>query len=286
MRNLTVRYRIALFFFIIAAIIAAPIAHAKEGNTIRIDWKAIEDAKGYTVEVTALDGKKVLEKKVSENFIELSLPPGSYRVRIGTINIFDRLSSWSDWEEIRVLKGRPPKLPGVRIRISAGAAYHQIITPWNKYFDPSYMGGMLRAGISGESGFFSYTGIESEAGYIKLESASVSYPGDLKGEMLWGGGNLFFRTGFDFPLNLVFRAGAGASQTRMSYTAKQTINATTTYTKQSPSSIDLYARGGLALEWRFYKGLFLEIGADYTRVFYTGKDLSEIRYNALVGVVW
>jgi len=271
---------------VMAALAAASTAHAKKGDTIRIDWKAIEDAKGYTVEVETIEGKKVLEKTVTENFIELSLPLGSYRVRIGTINIFDKIQSWSDWEEIRVVKGRPPKLPGVRIRISAGAAYHQILTPWNKYFDPSYLGGMLRAGISGEKGFLRHTGIEADAGYIKLNTASVSYPGDLKGEMLWGGGNLFFTTGFDFPLNIIFRAGAGASQTKMSYTTRQTINMTTAYTKHSPSSIDLYARGGIALEWRFYRGLFLEIGADYTRIFYTGKYLSEIRYHALMGVLW
>lgn len=271
---------------VLAALAAASTAHAGKEDAIRIDWKVIEDAKGYAVEVETPEGKKVLEKTVTENFTELSLPVGSYRVRIGTINIFDKIQSWSDWEEIRVVKGRPPKLPGVRIRISAGGAYHQILTPWNKYFDPSYLGGTLRAGISGEKGFLRYTGIEADAGYIKLNTASVSYPTNLKGEMLWGGGNLFFTTGFDFPLNIIFRAGAGASQTKMSYTNRQTINATTTYTKQSPSSIDLYARGGIALEWRFYRGLFLELGADYTRVFYTGKDFPMLRGTAMVGIVW
>ncbi len=288
MRDLTVRHCIALFFFIIAALIAAPVAHAKEGNTIRIDWKAIEDAKGYAVEVTAIDGKKVLEKKVSENFIELSLPPGTYRVRIGTLNIFDKLSSWSDWEEIRVLRGKPYRFrfPDVRWRISAGGAYNLILVPWDKYFDPSYAGGMLRVGLSAEKGFFSLAWIEADAGYLKLDAASLSYPRNLKAELLWAGGNLLYVTGFKFPLNLVVRAGAGAARTSMSFTAKRTVNAETTYPSLSPSSIDIYARGGLALEWRFYKGLFLEVGADYTRIFYTGKDLSMVRGTALVGIVW
>ncbi len=286
--GIMIRNNIIISLFIFTALAAASIAHAKEGDTIRIDWQAIEDAKGYTVEVTAIDGKKVLEKTVTENFIELSLPPGSYRVRIGTLNIFDKLSSWSDWEEIRVLRGKPYRFrfPDVRWRISAGAAYNQILVPWNKYFDPSYAGGMLRVGLSAEKGFFSLAWIEADAGYLKLDAASLSYPRNLKAELLWGGGNLLYVTGFKFPLNLVVRAGAGAARTSMSFTAKRTINAETTYPSLSPSSIDLYARGGIAMEWRFYKGLFLEIGADYTRIFYTGKDLSMVRCTALAGIVW
>ncbi len=71
-------------------------------------WKAVEGAAGYAVEIRDDSEKLVLEKRVDAAEYYFSLPPGKYRVRIGAVNRFQQVVSWSDWSSLVI---KPPVKP-------------------------------------------------------------------------------------------------------------------------------------------------------------------------------
>lgn len=75
-----------------------------------LEWEEIEGAKGYRIQIE--DKKKNLlidERLKSEKFL-LELPTGEYRYRIGVYNKLDKISGYSEWVELNIVKSLIPKL--------------------------------------------------------------------------------------------------------------------------------------------------------------------------------
>ncbi|MCB1189109.1 MAG: hypothetical protein H7A23_22755 [Leptospiraceae bacterium] len=70
---------------------------AQEGDVVPLAWDNVEGADYYIVEVKDRQGNLVLNKKTRKNEIDLNLPPGNYRSRIGVKRHSGNIS-WSKWK--------------------------------------------------------------------------------------------------------------------------------------------------------------------------------------------
>ena len=79
---------------------------SKSGQVTNISWESIKGAKKYMVIITDTKNSVILKREVNTNFVNFKLPVGEYRIRIGTVNKFSKIASWSDWTEIKIVKGK------------------------------------------------------------------------------------------------------------------------------------------------------------------------------------
>ena len=277
-------------------------AHGSDGKSdkpLRIKWQAVEGVSRYHVEILDESGATRLTKTVDDNVIEFSLPPGRYRIRIGAINKFEKLSFWSDWEDFEIRKSKPSKFfsndfpAGVGVTIRGGVSYHMLLPPWNSVYRNSsftmkYLGFYGSVGFHfGDSkqlkveSFLKYTGIELEAGICRYRDRFDPY--FQTSLMTVNGGPVFFlKTRFPIPLNFYLRAGGGLSYIEQRY-RRFNVNGLPIQQGSVRSSYP-YARAGVAAEFNFLYALNLSLGVDYFIIFIPDSFFSYVRYIAMVGV--
>ncbi len=286
------RYILVILLFLMSV---SPGVHSREnpGNSTKVDftWESIDWAIAYEVEIKDEKGSVVLKRRVIKNSIEFHLPPGNYSIRIGAYDRFEKLTAWSDWQktEIRIKEAKRHTAFNLGIKISAGVSYIQFLSSWDVPFNNTYKAYTGKFGFNfGDfilfqpskkikyMGFLRYLGVEIEGSSIQYKGKNI--PGQRTTDMtgLYVGGNLFFTTNFDFPLNIIVRAGGGAVQSEFTY-----------YTlpeKTSITSNDPYFKGGVSLEFSFMRYFFLETGVDYFLTSYIDYRLKSIRYYGMLGV--
>ncbi|MDR1375023.1 MAG: hypothetical protein LBJ24_08640 [Treponema sp.] len=115
-----------LFAFLVLVSVIPPLC-GQEGGSFHIErteegeqfiqrflWDAVEHAYRYEVRIEEQDDAgaytEILQESREENFIELSLAPGSYRYRIQAYNILNQSSENSEWIYFRVLPALRPEL--------------------------------------------------------------------------------------------------------------------------------------------------------------------------------
>jgi hypothetical protein len=80
----------------------------------RLVWEEAEYVYRYEITVEEQTGSgeyaEIHRESRTENFIDLSLPPGSYRYRIGVYNLLNRPAGLSAWIPFRVLRAVQPEL--------------------------------------------------------------------------------------------------------------------------------------------------------------------------------
>jgi hypothetical protein len=97
--------------FLIPAFLLIPICLFAAGEVrYPVSWDAVPGAGGYLVEVVNEQKEPVFKQRVSENRIMLSLFPGSYSLRITTLNRFMRRESATHWIAFLVPAAGPPAL--------------------------------------------------------------------------------------------------------------------------------------------------------------------------------
>lgn len=82
--------------------IALSSAWAQTTQNKRIEWKAVEGARAYRVELRDAASKEILNRVVETTFVEVDLSPGEYKVRITVLNVFMKAASVSDWMPVSV----------------------------------------------------------------------------------------------------------------------------------------------------------------------------------------
>lgn len=88
-----------------------------DDEKLYLEWSSVPSAKSYVVEIQNKDdGKTVLSETVSENRIELKLPPGEYKQRVGVVNKFNKISVWSDWRPYSIIPTARPVLESLEIK--------------------------------------------------------------------------------------------------------------------------------------------------------------------------
>ncbi len=265
----------------------------ESGNSTKVDfkWESVDWAIAYEVEIKDVSGSVVLKRRVKENMIEFRLPPGKYSIRIGVYDRFDKLAAWSDWQrtEIRREERGKKALLNLGIKVSGGKSYIQYLSSWDSPFDNTYHSYAVKIGFNfGEfiifqpskkikyTGFMSHLGMELEGIYTVNTGRELEgqYTIDMTGRYI--GGNLFFTTNFNFPLNLIVRAGGGMVKSEFRYHTEPE--------KTIITSDDPYYKGGVSLELSFLRYFFLEAGADYFLTSYIDFQLKSIRYYGMLGV--
>ena len=278
-------------------IIFASVAQAQARETakpLRLVWEAIEGYEKYQVQIMDASGNIVLDRAVDANYVEFILPLGAYKFRIAAINKFDKIGFWSDWDTFEIRQKikyeffTSDYVERVGLKISGGAAYTMLLSPWNKLYHDTYNNYILTIGFHlGNSKFFKssnflrFTGIELEGCYSLLHNKkSIILSSSLKN--LSGGLNLFIKTNLKIPLNFYLTAGGGINITEQQ-NLRYYFNVDLPL-KAIVKSQDPYGKVGASVELNFLYALSLNVGADYYMIFYRDKPLSSLRYFALVGV--
>lgn len=77
-------------------------------------WEAVEGAVSYSIHIQDIGGNLVLDMrtKIPEHYFILK--PGTYRVRIGAVNRFEKIVSWSDWSPLRIKQAVAPVISSVQ----------------------------------------------------------------------------------------------------------------------------------------------------------------------------
>jgi hypothetical protein len=106
---------------------AFSIKRTEEGEQFiqRLFWDETEYAVRYEVRIEEQDSAgtytEILRESREENFIELSLAPGSYRYQVQAFNILNRSSENSEWVYFKVLPALQPELYSVTQDFSSSA---------------------------------------------------------------------------------------------------------------------------------------------------------------------
>lgn len=73
-----------------------------------IEWKPLEGAISYTVEIADVYDEIIMEKTTEDVKLEVSLPYGKYKYRIGMLTKFNKVSAWSEWHTIMIVPALGP----------------------------------------------------------------------------------------------------------------------------------------------------------------------------------
>ena len=284
--------------FYIAAIIALLTAEltanqeSKEKKTYRLNWEEVEGAIRYQIQIEDR-GTIVLDKEVDSNSAAFAITPGKYRIRIGAINKFEKVGSWSAWEEITVAESeyydrfsRGRDLFGLGIKVSAGISYFQLQSAWNSVYQNSSIG--LAVTVAYPLGHLSpfrsygilrYTGLEIETN--RATFSGKDDPNRIQSDLnsTFTGANIYYMTNLQLPVNLLIHIGTGIVFTQQEYEKLDGSGKTAVLTSQDP-----YYKVGLSLEFSPFRSYFLQGGVDYYLVRYQDEALKSLRYCCLVGV--
>ncbi len=302
MRNRRFIVPVLTLFFIIQIIISAHSQEQKKPPEQRsfktsINWPDIQGAIMYNIEVADVNYKIVFQETVIPSNIEFSLPAGEYRVRIGTVNKFQKIAGWSDWAVLKVTgkvkkKAKEKITFNNSIKIAVGVPYFQILSDYSNFFNNSFYGGTFMAGSRIptiipflNSAIFNYMGLEIEGTYIKFEGKEIPNRVKTNKTDIIAGINLYFATDLDIPVNFILRGGGGIVQTKFEY-ADSVVNEMNEYNDNVLTSIDFYYKAGASIEYSFIKYFFVEAGADYYDFRYVGVTFTVLRYFLLAGVMF
>ncbi len=265
-------------------------------KSVRINWSIVPGAKGYRIQVKDAYGRTRIDGRTNETFYEISLDPGTYKARIGSINKFGKVETWSEWSRIIIRESRKKRNIAVETygpKIGIGYGVLHVLPTWDLVYKNNYTALManIRFGFfniksAARYGFFKHTGIELEFTYGEFLGKSSIFRVESDLETMLVGGNFFFRTHFQAPVNLILRGGSGLALTNLKYARYYVGNPVYTNYKVDEAnrrSRDIYGKGGLSLEFMLHqKRLYLEVGADFYHIFYTDKYFMAMRYYTLI----
>lgn len=270
--------------------IGADAADKREAKKLRINWERDESAAGYKVQIRNLLDKLVLDREVESNYIDFMLSPGKYRIRVGVVNKFNKIDVWSDWRFFEIARRAISKPTSgalnIGLKIGIGMCYFQMLPEFDSYYANSYRSATVMVGYSlGKMALFTslrflrFTGLELESSYVKFEGRDVENRIKADNTHIITGGNIYVRTMFSFPVNLIIRGGGGIAYTKFEY-----YNIDGSGKSASLDSQDPFYRIGCALEFNLTRSLFFESGIDYYVITYIGDQVETLRYFGLIGM--
>jgi hypothetical protein len=261
---------------------------SKEKIKVRIKWQEVENAVSYRILIRNSEGVVITDSNTESNSIDLDIPRGEYSMRIGAVNKFHKVGSWSDWASITVKESEQvPKIaekkpeiterPYTPFKIGAGISYFYILPETDGILENSYSSGNLVLGYAlGKLipfRFFRFTGFEAEAIFAKFEGKTAGNGITINKTDILAGGNIYFTTAFNYPVNLILRAGGGVAFAKLEY---KNIDAAGTDLKLE--SQDPYYKFGSAIEITPLSHFFIETGAEYCSIMYIGEKFNTLRF--------
>jgi len=86
----------------------------KKGK-VHLEWTPIKGVQGYFVQLKSKENDSIIfEKRVNSTSVDLELPPGDYLQRVGVINKFHKVSSFTDWTDLQVIRNLTPVIRTVQ----------------------------------------------------------------------------------------------------------------------------------------------------------------------------
>lgn len=89
-----------------------PLYAAQDQEKAYIEWKPVEGALSYSVEVTDSFGDLVYEKTTADVKLAMSLPYGKYKYRVGVFTKFKK-TNWSEWYTLMIVPALEPEIHSV-----------------------------------------------------------------------------------------------------------------------------------------------------------------------------
>ncbi len=269
-----------------------PKKKAEKRKTVRINWSIVPGANGYRVQARDRYGRSILDSTTEKTYYETYLDPGSYKIRIGSINKFGKVETWSEWSQLTVRESRERRTITVETygpKIGIGYAVMQVLPEWDNVYKNNYTAllanirfGFFNIKPAAKYSFFKHTGLELEFTYAEFLGRSSLYRVESTLETMNVGGNIFYRTHFKAPVNIIVRTGSGLTLSNLKY-ARYTLHKYYKIDEANRRSRDVYGKAGFSLEFMIsQKRLFFELGADYYHIIYVDKHFMTMRYFALI----
>jgi len=77
-----------------------------------LKWVPVTGATEYIVEIINSNSRSVITRRVDTNTLKVSLARGEYRFRVGAVNKFNKVGSWSEWASLVIVE---TPLPGFNL---------------------------------------------------------------------------------------------------------------------------------------------------------------------------
>ncbi|MDX1959039.1 MAG: hypothetical protein SFU98_10730 [Leptospiraceae bacterium] len=87
----------SFFFFILSNSLIA-----NSESKIKLEWKIVSGSKGYLVQVKNTETSEIKDFLSQTNSTEISLPMGSYEIRVSGLNKFKKPDNFSNWKVLNV----------------------------------------------------------------------------------------------------------------------------------------------------------------------------------------
>ncbi len=269
---------------------------------VRLSWEQVEGAVSYRVVIQDFNYKTVFDKSINSNSVIIEIPAGKYKIRIGSLNKFGKMATWSDWADISIEEPKPPvkeviavKPPpksdvfNLGLKIGAGGSYFYILPVWDDYYKNSYKSAFINVAYSfrflDSAKAFSvlkYTGIDLDSSFISFKGIKAFNRIESDIDDIFAGSSLLLSSKFSFPLNFTLRGGGGVVFTIMHYQKYDIYN--DPVEKNTAISVDYFIKAGISMEYRFYSFYFLEAFADFYNIQYKTRQFNTIRFSCLAGI--
>ena len=287
---------LSIFLFIIS--ISPVIIFAKEKKQMRINWDELKKPIKYRVQIKDENDKLMLDEETEVNYLDFLLPVGKYKLRIGSVNKFNKINMWSEWKSIEIKIGtkkqaRKSSKQKMKtydlelIKLGVGYSYFFLLPEWSSNYISSYLNTKLNVGLyfGGFSKlkkfwFFKHFGSEIEFNYIKFDGVEgKNVVSDLHNIVF--GFNLYMRTTFKFPINIIMRLGGGLVYTIQNFKKYDTSG--NLQLKGELESIDFYYKPEISCEFRAAKIFYIEFGIGFESTLYKDKTMYSLSPFIILG---
>ncbi|MCR9143997.1 MAG: hypothetical protein NXI24_17250 [bacterium] len=77
----------------------------------KVEWRPVDGSHGYLLQLRDQNARLIVERRVETPRARLSLQPGSYRLRVASLNKFGKPASWSAWAGLKIRRPAPKRSP-------------------------------------------------------------------------------------------------------------------------------------------------------------------------------
>jgi hypothetical protein len=167
-------------------------------------------------------------------------------------------------------------------RFGVGMPYVVLFPEWSTRFENTYTAANAVIGLdltvfpgARTIPFLKDISCDIDFSYMRFKGRNVPDTAHADIDLLLFCGGLSYNTHFAFPVNLLARMGAGITQTRVIEDAPST---------RPYHSQVIFIKTGVSAEWTFLEYCFVEAGADFIYILYSGEHMKMFAPFVRVGV--
>jgi hypothetical protein len=98
-----------LNIIILLIILVPTLLNSQETGDVTLKWEDVPKSLGYVIEARDKQGKLILSEKITRNSYDIeNFQPGIYEHRVGVINKFGKVESFTEWVPFEIVKSIVP----------------------------------------------------------------------------------------------------------------------------------------------------------------------------------